>query len=149
MLLHAGAGCPPANTQTNPAAAIQVIITGNTAADITIDLVEANSSRDFGDLPDGTGGTTPYSPAIRGANHQALGLRLGPSVDSELSDNPSAASDGDDTNNSPDDEDGVLRDLNDLWTPGASVDLLVNVRDCTAPPCRLSGWIDWKAGLIG
>ncbi len=136
-----GIGCQPANTGTTNAKAIQIQITGTAGADLTLDLIETTGGRDFGDLP--STGSVIYDATVRGASHIAQGLRLGINVDSEVSDTPDENSIGDDSSNTPDDEDGVTRDMADFWSLGATVDLQVTVNGC-AGTCRLNGWIDWN-----
>jgi hypothetical protein len=48
-------------------------------------------------------------------------------------------------------DDGVVRDLSRVWTPGSSNGLIdVTVAGCSAPPCALSAWIDWNSsGAFG
>jgi hypothetical protein len=138
-----GAGCDPGATDSTPARAIRLFIDGTISdgTDLTIDRIETTGGRDFGDAPD----SYLTTKGVDGARHVPLGLRLGTSVDTEV-DGPVSGdgSNDDDASVNPDDEDGVYRDLNDLWTNGASVDLLVTVNGCVSPPCYLNGWIDWK-----
>ena len=104
--------------------------------DFAADFVEVSSVREYGDLP------SDYGTDVLNANHIPQGLKLGNNVDAETTYNASTAANGDDTNDF-DDEDGVLRDMNYFWTPGATVDLLITVEGCSGT-CYLNGWIDWS-----
>lgn len=120
--------------------AVVMEIDGTIAAglDVTIDLIEASSAREYGDLP------ASYSTAITTANHMPMGLRLGNNLDTESDGNPSSDCTGDDTAYSPpDDEDGVAPTPGTQWitgTNGGSV--RVSVEGCSGT-CYLNGWIDW------
>lgn len=119
--------------------ALELFIDGTitAAADVSIDNIEATNAREYGDLP------AVYGAPVTDASHVPQGLRLGANVTVETVAASSANADGDDTNGGVDDEDGVRRDANDAWVPGAVVDLFITINGCTGT-CRLSGWIDWN-----
>lgn len=119
--------------------ALELFVDGTVtaAADVSIDNIEATNGREFGDLP------VAYGASVTDASHIPQGLRLGANVTMETSATTSVNADGDDTNGGVDDEDGVLRSNAVLWTPGASVALLITVNGCSGT-CYLSGWIDWN-----
>lgn len=94
------------------------------------------ATRDWGDLPDSYG----TSAAQNGPRHSISALRLGTLWDVEAQGVPTANASGDDIATS-DDEDGVTRDLNDVWLAGATVDLNVIV---TGGSGVLGGWFDWN-----
>jgi hypothetical protein len=96
---------------------------------------------DFGDLP--RYGTPAYGSSYQQASHIPQGLTLGSSVDLEDAPWSSVGATGDDLHSSPDDEEGVVRDMTDIWTPGAIVDLFVTVNGCSGT-CYLNAWVDWS-----
>jgi hypothetical protein len=87
---------------------------------------------DFGDLPAAYNATTL---ADEGAHHISGTLTLGSALSSEGDTRGESSTASADTQ-----DDGVVRDMNDYWTPGASVDLNVTVSGGTG---RLAGWFDW------
>ena len=108
--------------------------TVTSAADISIDNIEATNARDYGDLD-----ATNYGIV----SHIPNGLRLGNSVDVEASTLTGSNASGDDS--TFDDEDGVTRS-SDLWANDATgVTLNIDVNGCSGT-CYLNGWIDWDAG---
>ncbi len=131
----------PADFTNVKAVEMELDATLNQDTDITIDLFEATSVRDFGDLPSSYC-TQLIDCTDGGPRHIPNGLRLGSHVDAEADGQPILTADGDDGNDS-DDEDGVIRDANDYWTPGASVNITVTVNGCSGT-CYLNGWIDWN-----
>ena len=94
------------------------------------------ATRDWGDLPD----YLWHVAAQNGPRHSASSLKLGSLWDVEVQGQPSANADGDDLATS-DDEDGVTRNLAELWIPGATVHLNVTV---AGGPGVLGGWFDWN-----
>ena len=121
--------------------AVEMVIDGtlNQGADMSLDFLETNTVRDYGDLPSGY----PVTFASNGARHIPQGLRLGTNVDAEADGTNSANADYDDSDIAPDDEDGVVRTPGVNWSAGAnggSVDVTVN--GCSGT-CYLNGWIDW------
>ena len=114
---------------------------GNGAgADVELRILQATAVRDFGDLPD----TYSTTLAGNGARHlTATGLRLGGNVDAEATGSPSGTAAGDDSDSTPDDEDGVSRVMSNYWAPSATVNLLVTVNGCSGT-CYLNSWMDWN-----
>jgi len=109
------------------------------SADLTLDMVESNSDREYGDLP------ASYGTAITTANHIPQVLRLGNNLDTESDGQPNASANGDDTADSPDDEDGVQPTPSQNWSVGVnggSID--VTVEGCSGT-CYLNGWINWNS----
>jgi len=92
---------------------------------------------DFGDAP------APYPTTLAqdGARHVATGPTLGANRDVEADGTHSAAADGDDTTDTPDDEDGVAFATELLPGRSASVDI-----DMTVSPADgvLNAWIDFN-----
>jgi len=132
--------------------AIVLIIDGtlNLSTDITVDYLEADPGRDYGDAPD-TYCTTKNSLEANcglgsGARHITDGLRFGRNVDiDELDGQPSALANGDDVLQAPD-EDGVVF-LTEPWdiATGGEVDITVNgcLDAATGGSCYVNGWVDW------
>jgi hypothetical protein len=129
----------------NNVGAIVFFLDGNkeTGLDLVVSFVETDS-RDFGDLPSGYNNTVL---ADTGARHILGDLYLGTVIDGESDGQESGDADGDDTLDSNDDEDGVVRTPGVNWEPGTvgegkggSVD--VTVSGCSGT-CYLSAWIDW------
>jgi hypothetical protein len=128
----------------NPAdvGAVELEIDGTVEAgpDLTVDLFKATSVREYGDLP------SSYGTSILNANHIPGGLRLGNSLDTESSDNASIDASGDDTDQTPpDDEDGVSP-YYATWSTGSNGQrLTVIVNGCLdSGGCYVNGWIDWN-----
>ncbi len=120
--------------------AVVMILDGRVTAgaDVMIDLIEATSVREYGDLP------IAYGTNVLSANHIPRGLRLGDNVDAETTYHANLMADGDDVDQAtPDDEDGVIP-LGLPWTAGDTESLLITVSGCTTAGCHLSGWIDWS-----
>lgn len=94
------------------------------------------SSTDFGDAPE------PVYPTLRassGASHVlGSGVFLGATVDAEPDGQPSADANGDDTNGTTDDEDGVV------FTSSITPDTSANVDITASTSCTLSAWIDFN-----
>jgi hypothetical protein len=110
----------------------------NSSTDLSLDFLDVDNFRDYGDLPVAFGGQTD-------ASHFANGLRLGAQVDIEAAkpSTPGAGADTDDATEA-DDEDGVSRTPGVNWTTGAGggrVNFTVN--GCQSAPCYLNGWMDW------
>ncbi|MGA9348811.1 MAG: GEVED domain-containing protein [Anaerolineae bacterium] len=129
----------------NNVGAVVLFIDGDkeTGLDLVIEFTETNS-RDFGDLPSSYNNT---DMADDGARHILGDLYLGTVIDGESDGQESGDADGDDTLDSSDDEDGVVRTPGVNWEPGTvgegkggSVD--VTVTGCSGT-CYLSAWIDW------
>lgn len=119
--------------------AVVLEIDGTVAAavDLSLDLTESDSNREYGDLP------ASYGTAITTANHIPEALTLGANLDIETDGQPSIDAKGDD-NNDLDDEDGVEPTMGVAWSPGTnggSID--VTVVGCVGT-CYLNGWIDWN-----
>jgi hypothetical protein len=113
--------------------------TVDTAADISFDMLDTRSLGEYGDLPVGTYGTSVLS-----ATHIPRGLRLGDSLDTESTYSSSSNADGDDQENSPDDEDGVLPNYYyESFIGDYAWEAEVTVKGCPAgATCYLHGWID-------
>lgn len=123
-------------------------IDGTVAADldVTVDLIEATGEiREYGDLPDGTGGTPDYTDndnELAAYHSNPQGLTLGFNLDYEGSSSASQDCEGDDDGNF-DDEDGVTPNFFDfLGTDYWGADVTVN--GCSGT-CYLNGWIDWNS----
>jgi len=113
--------------------------TVDAALDVTIDMHESTTAREYGDLPDES-----YAASILSANHIPKGLRLGNNVDTEASYPTTGDADGDDTTDF-DDEDGVTR-AGTQWTGGdTGGQVQVVIEGCAAAGgCYVNGWIDWN-----
>ena len=109
------------------------ITDGDTDNDSNLTVDFSFVAYDLGDLPDiyGTVGITT------GASHVITGnIYLGSSVDAELDGQPNTAATGDDSVDSPDDEDGVT-----FSTPVANGTMQITVTANVSG--YLSAWIDW------
>ena len=89
---------------------------------------------DWGDLPD----TYSTTSANNGPSHNltVAGPYLGADIQFEGDGQPTTDATGDSS-----EEDGVLRDMSDLWQPGAAVDLDTNISGSTG---HLVAWFDWN-----
>lgn len=103
---------------------------------------------DYGDLPDGSIGTSAgnygTTAADNGPRHEIIdGLFLGDTIDAELDGLQTGTANGDDTGGL-DDEDGVtfLNSLN--IAPGRNIRLPIQVNNTTGQTSHLSAWIDWN-----
>ncbi|MEL6268239.1 MAG: SdrD B-like domain-containing protein, partial [Chloroflexota bacterium] len=98
---------------------------------------------DWGDLPDGyaTDNTDDSGEGIGAAHRIIDNLRFGTEIDEEDSGVPSTGADGDDTETTPDDEDGV--NIPTL-TAGATITIPVEVFNNTGGDAFVNGWIDWN-----
>ena len=96
---------------------------------------------DYGDLP------APY-PTTYGAGgpyHYVECVRLGAAIDAEHNGTPDAAAEGDDNDDTPDDEDGIVIDV-DLIQSGAAVLFTADIQtqsSCDMACGELVGWFDW------
>jgi hypothetical protein len=105
---------------------------------------------DYGDAPDtgtGTGsGNYKTTSSDGGPNHIVFaGLSLGSVVaDSDSGALQNAAADADDTNGSPDDEDGVSSFPTLTTTSGATYTVSASVTNTTGSPAYLVGYIDFN-----
>ncbi len=144
FVTKSGAGCPPANTGSTPAVAVQLLIDGSVSpgADLNIDTFGTTTTqRDYGDAPD----TYSTTSASGGPAHVTDGLTLGSAVDTESDGNPVTSpsdADGDDLTGI-DDEDGVRPTPGINWNSSSGGSVEVTVNGCGAT-CYLSGWIDWN-----
>ncbi len=132
--------------------AIVMILDGTLSlgSDVTVDYLEADPGRDYGDAPD-TYCTTKNSTAINcgpgsGARHITDGLRFGRNVDiDEVDGQPTVLADGDDIAQAPD-EDGVVFPAGP-WDVATGGDVNITVNGCldaeTSGFCYASGWVDW------
>ncbi|MCC6413984.1 MAG: carboxypeptidase regulatory-like domain-containing protein, partial [Saprospiraceae bacterium] len=103
---------------------------------------------DYGDLPDNnTAGTYPTDATNGGGegvgpSHQIIPtLKMGASVDFEDGGQSSALANGDDTNGTPDDENGVTLPM---FVAGQSVNVPVVVMNMTGSVAKLTGFFDWN-----
>ena len=141
------------------ATAVEVEFDGTTSAgaDVSIDLFEADSDREYGDLPasgDEVTGAADYANSVLQANHLPQGLRLGRSVDVEETPQPDIAAgstaSGDDNStiapNPFDDEDGVTVPTTPKWSVATGGRIRVTVNGCTdnLNGCYVNGWIDFN-----
>ena len=96
---------------------------------------------DWGDLPDGY----PTTYAEGGPRHTSPGTPgLGPTVDNEHDTQHDPDALADDDRDSPDDEDGVVRNPAEGWAPSDPVGLDVTI--VNADGC-LVAWFDWDGDL--
>ncbi len=103
------------------------------------------ASLDCGDLPEPAVSDFNTTKGRNGACHVTGSLYLGSVIDAETDGQPetlAGLNSGGDDGNGVDDEDGVNRDMNLLWTPGANVAINVEV---TGNNGVLVGWLDWNA----
>jgi hypothetical protein len=131
-----------AGASFNGVTAIQIFVDGTVAAgaDLSVEFIELDSFREFGDAPASYGNPS----------HIPQGLRFGINADSEAAATPTADATGDDqvAGTAVDDEDGVRPTPGFLWRPGAvgggnggSLDFIINGCFTT---CYVNGWIDWN-----
>jgi len=134
-----GNGAGTTNFANVGAIVLEIDGTIESALDLSIDLVESTSVREYGDLPD-----EKYAASILSANHIPKGLRLGNNVDTEASYPTTGDADADDDTDF-DDEDGVTR-VGPQWTGGADGgQVQVVIEGCAvAGGCYVNGWIDWN-----
>jgi hypothetical protein len=134
---------------TSTGAVVFKISPGAAAVDLTLDLFEATSQTDLGDLPEnGTvvGGIARYyttTAAYNGPRHVYTGttkINLGAQIDLEADGFPSDNADGDDNNNH-DDEDGIERHPDYQWQPENTVHITATVNGDGG---YLVGWFDWN-----
>ncbi|MEQ1825283.1 MAG: SdrD B-like domain-containing protein [Pirellula sp.] len=104
---------------------------------------------DFGDAPSAAQSGLAYDydtdRAVNGPRHANFGPKLGLQRDTELDGQPTALSDGDDANGSPDDEDGIqiastlyASTFNDI-----TYSLQVNLQNADPVSNKLNAWIDF------
>ena len=102
---------------------------------------------DYGDAPDATTGTGvgnyKTTKADGGASHTIVsGLSIGANTDADLGNLQNAAATADDTNGTPNDEDGVA--LANFKTDGKTYSVKVDVKNATGTSANLLGWIDFN-----
>ena len=94
------------------------------------------------------GGSYATLLANDGARHTATGPTLGANRDMESDGQPTANADGDDTNGTPDDEDGVTFDVSTLYASTTSANTTASVdidlQNADASSNRLDAWIDFN-----
>ncbi|MFO7680302.1 MAG: SdrD B-like domain-containing protein, partial [Chloroflexota bacterium] len=90
---------------------------------------------DFDDLPDSYQTTLSAGPYHINSG-EAGTLRLGSTIDLEPNGLPGAAANGDGAS-----DDGVQRNMSSRWTPGATIELLIEV---SGGPGVVGGWFDWN-----
>lgn len=115
---------------------------------VTFNGVALTDNFNFGNLPSRDWGDAPDSyltvAASGGPSHGLTGsIGLGSNVDREVDGQPSVLADGDDTDVSVNDEDGV-RQLTPLG-PGSTATFRVDVRNTANVPGYLQGWFDFNA----
>ena len=114
--------------------AIELLVDGTlvSSLDVTIDFVNSDLTRDFGDLPAGYG-ITNFSE--NGARHTLGDVYLGAAVDADPDGQTDPLANGDTNDN------GIGRIMSDNWGDG-SAQITANIN---APiyAC-LIGWIDWN-----
>lgn len=130
---------------TSTGAIVFDIIPGDVSIDLTLDLFEATSQTDWGDLPD-TYSTTLSTNGARHIVTDTNALFLGSQVDLEGNGFPSLNADGDNINNY-DDEQGVEQagtnaGGNPGWQNGSNGGAVTVTVGSNAGGC-LSGWLDW------
>jgi hypothetical protein len=96
------------------------------------------SALDYGDLPMGYSNIRLTN---NGARHVIGAIRLGTLVDADGDGAPTIAANGDDTLDTNDDEDGVVKTPGSIWTAGGNGYLNVTVSGGTG--C-VAAWIDWN-----
>ena len=99
----------------------------------------APANSDYGDAPDSYGTLATSNGPSHGI---ASILRIGAQIDSEADGQPSALADGDDTNDTPDDEDGVQ--FKTPLRPGANGIIAIGVQQPLSSTVRVNGWIDFN-----
>ncbi len=106
---------------------------------------------DWGDAPDMVDGFAEGDYQTRssddGPRHQIVtGLYMGNGVDDELDGQPTPDADGDDTNGTRDDEDGLVDPVGDLTLSVGQVmpNVRVTVTNQTTSDAMLHGWIDYN-----
>ena len=122
--------------------AIEVFVDGTTvdSLDMTLDFVNTDLTRDFGDLPAAYNNITLF--ANNGARHTLGSVYLGLGIDADVDGQTSPNATGDNTNGT-NDEQGVDAVTGSNWGDGGgqfSVNATVPAADIVA--C-LVGWIDW------
>ena len=108
-------------------AAYEITYQGGTGNDVVLTL---DSGIDLGDAPtaaqSGFASSYPTTVSDNGARHTTTGLLLGRNRDLDADGQPTASADGDDTNGTPDDEDGVnIRGSFNRGDAASFVDVLV------------------------
>ncbi|ELS01824.1 hypothetical protein Xen7305DRAFT_00015300 [Xenococcus sp. PCC 7305] len=109
---------------------------------ITIDAA------DYGDAPDIASGTSAGDYATTATDDGAAhgidnNLRLGANLDADSGTLQNDDADADDTDGSPDDEDGVTSTLTDIATGDTSYSITLDVFNDTGSDAKLIGWIDF------
>ena len=123
--------------------AIEVLIDGTSidSLDMTIDFVNADFTRDFGDLPAAYNNVTLL--ANNGARHAPGTVYLGSTIDTEGDGQTSPAATGDNTGGS-NDEQGISPVAGNPWGDGAGqINLTAVVPPADTVACAV-GWIDWN-----
>lgn len=116
-----------------------------------VDVSIISGLYDFGDAPDATNGTGTGNYNTRdadgGPKHIVIpAIKLGASVDADVSVTANPAANGDDTTGSPDDENGVVNPATDLtMTLGAVPTVTLRASNSIGSTATLYGWIDFNA----
>ncbi len=126
-------------------------IFGSGTGGIALDAISVTGTNsDFGDAPDtgagtGTGNYNTLS-SDNGPSHVIVaGLMLGANADRESNGVSSVTARGDDTNGSPDDEDGVVYPNTDLiLTVASTPTITLRATNTSGTDATLYGWIDFN-----
>ena len=106
---------------------------------VTMPFVSPTANYDYGDIP------AALENASSPARHLVVnGLHLGYVIDYETGPLNSPKANGDDTNNYPNDEDGIYYPNPTLSSTSQSFSLTVRVLNSLNQPATLSGWADFN-----
>ncbi|MDX2135321.1 MAG: SdrD B-like domain-containing protein, partial [Saprospiraceae bacterium] len=147
----------PANAATNTPIGVRFRLSTNAMASMSPtgpapdgeveDYITEVLSIDFGDLPDNdmagsypTNTTNGAGEGVGPSHRIITGLKIGPSVDSELDGQPSTMANGDDNNG--DDEDGIP--TFPVFSLGQTAVINISVMNMTTENAILVGFFDWN-----
>lgn len=121
--------------------AAEVLVDGTTidSLDMTIDFVNTDFTRDFGDLPAAYGVTLAGD---NGASHIPGGIYFGTTIDTEPNGQESATANGDNTGGS-NDEDGLVPVAGSNWGDGSGQIAMTVTKPVGVATACVVGWIDW------
>lgn len=125
-------------TATQPTVRLEIVnnAPGGNGNDLAIDDINLSPVCEFGDAPAGYGTLSSDD----GAGHIAAGPTLGTTRDTEVDGQPTPDADGDDTNGTGNDEDGVAGPIAITVNEPSSV--TVSATNDGADAVTLAGWID-------